>query len=414
MMGSKPPTFVTWTCIIFLFVQIFNVTKAETILIKERFSDVTMVVGEEEQVFVDVNRQIIKSITSNGANETLNLYVDITLDAPETVEVISLYQPIRLALGSSFPIWMRAKTVGVVSMKVNVYSKDPTIIVRTSNGEQLHYTLFVGRFQGVQYLTSLLGWIYVLFWNLSFYPQVIHNFRRHSVLGMHFDYLAFNMVGHTCYMVYNVGLYSVTSVKEEYQRRHPFGANPIAINDIFFPVHAVILCLIAIVQCFCYERGTQKISTTCRILVGCFLLLILDRLYLAIFGTVSWLDWLYFLSMVKIGITLLKYIPQAHFNYQRQSTRGWTIGTVLLDLLGGTFSLAQMFINAWNHDDWTSLYGNIAKLGLGGFSIFFDMIFVIQHFLLYRNNNRAEIMVKYEEEECSLLEQISSEESTIQ
>ena len=130
MMGSKPPTFVAWTCIIILFVQIFNVTKAETILIAERFSDVTMVVGEEVQVFVDVNRQIVKSISSNGANETLNLYVDITLDAPEVMEVISLSQPIRLALGSSFPIWMRAKTVGVVSMKVHVYSKDPTIILR--------------------------------------------------------------------------------------------------------------------------------------------------------------------------------------------------------------------------------------------------------------------------------------------
>ena len=78
---------------------------------------------------------------------------------------------------------------------------------------------------------------------------------------MHFDYLAFNMVGHTCYMVYNVGLYSVTSVKEEYQRRHPFGANPIAINDIFFPVHAVILCLIAIVQCFCYEVNFHFLYT---------------------------------------------------------------------------------------------------------------------------------------------------------
>ena len=130
MMGSRPPTFVAWTCIIILFVQIFNVTKAETILIAERFSDVTMVVGEEVQVFVDVNRQIVKSISSNGANETLNLYVDITLDAPEVMEVISLSQPIRLALGSSFPIWMRAKTVGVVSMKVHVYSKDPTIILR--------------------------------------------------------------------------------------------------------------------------------------------------------------------------------------------------------------------------------------------------------------------------------------------
>ena len=130
MMGSRPPTFVAWTCIIILFVQIFNVTKAETILIAERFSDVTMVVGEEVQVFVDVNRQIVKSISSNGANETLNLYVDITLDAPEVMEVIRLSQPIRLALGSSFPIWMRAKTVGVVSMKVHVYSKDPTIILR--------------------------------------------------------------------------------------------------------------------------------------------------------------------------------------------------------------------------------------------------------------------------------------------
>ena len=130
MMGSKPLTFITWTYIIILFVQIFNFTKAETILITERFSDVSMVVGEEEQVFVDVNRQIIKSLTRHGANETLNLYVDITLDAPEIVEVISLSQPIRLALGSSFPIWMRAKNVGVVSMKVHVYSKDPTIIVR--------------------------------------------------------------------------------------------------------------------------------------------------------------------------------------------------------------------------------------------------------------------------------------------
>ena len=130
MMGSRPPTFVAWTCIIILFVQIFNVTKAETILIAERFSDVTMVVGEEVQVFVDVNRQIVKSISINGANETLNLYVDITLDAPEVMEVIRLSQPIRLALGSSFPIWMRAKTVGVVSMKVHVYSKDSTIILR--------------------------------------------------------------------------------------------------------------------------------------------------------------------------------------------------------------------------------------------------------------------------------------------
>ena len=70
---------------------------------------------------------------------------------------------------------------------------------------------------------------------------------------MHFDYLAFNVIGRTCYMIYNVGLYSVRSIKEEYLKCHPSGTNPIAINDIVFPVHGVILCLIAIIQCFCYE-----------------------------------------------------------------------------------------------------------------------------------------------------------------
>ena len=62
---------------------------------------------------------------------------------------------------------------------------------------------------------------------------------------------------------------------------------------------------------------------------------------------------------------MLKYIPQAHFNYQRQSTRGWTIGTVLLDLLGGTFSLAQMFINAWNHGIFLLISYNLSYYAYG-------------------------------------------------
>ena len=98
-----------------------------------------------------------------------------------------------------------------------------------------------------------------------------------------------------------------------------------------------------------FQRGGQCVSITCRSFLGCFLLLISDRLYLAMFGTVTWLDWLYFLSMVKISITLLKYMPQAYFNYQRQSTQGWTIGTVLFDFFGGAFSLVQMLVNAWDH-----------------------------------------------------------------
>ena len=35
-------------------------------------------------------------------------------------------------------------------------------------------------------------------------------------------------------------------------------------------------------------------------------------------------------------------------------------------------------------DDWSTLSGNVAKLGLGLFSVLFDVIFSIQHFILYR------------------------------
>ena len=36
-------------------------------------------------------------------------------------------------------------------------------------------------------------------------------------------------------------------------------------------------------------------------------------------------------------------------NYRRKSTEGWSIGNVLLDFTGGSFSLLQMFLISYNH-----------------------------------------------------------------
>ena len=95
------------------------------------------------------------------------------------------------------------------------------------------------------------------------------------------------------------------------------------------------------------------------------MLVITDRIYFAAMATISWLDLIYFLSSIKLLITLLKYVPQAYWNFKRKSTFGWSIGVSLFDLVGGLFSLVQMVILAWDHDDWASLYGNVAKLCLG-------------------------------------------------
>ena len=75
----------------------------------------------------------------------------------------------------------------------------------------------------------------------------------YSVIGLHFDYLAFNTIGHTCYMLYNVGLFAIPAVVNEFERRHPLSITPVEINDLFFPIHGVILCLVGIGQCCFYE-----------------------------------------------------------------------------------------------------------------------------------------------------------------
>jgi cystinosin len=72
-------------------------------------------------------------------------------------------------------------------------------------------------------------------------------------------------------------------------------------------------------------------------------------------------------------------------NYQRQSTDGWSIGQILLDFSGGVLSLVQLLIDASFQPNWSGVVGNPVKLGLGNISIFFDIIFITQHYVLYRH-----------------------------
>jgi len=38
----------------------------------------------------------------------------------------------------------------------------------------------------------------------------------------------------------------------------------------------------------------------------------------------------------------------------------------------------------WAADDWSEVFTNFTKFGLGAFSIVFDVVFVLQHYYLYR------------------------------
>lgn len=146
-------------------------------------------------------------------------------------------------------------------------------------------------------------------------------------------------------------------------------------NDIFFSLHAVFATIITVAQCFVYEVivfpieeakidlsdyilskqlslpqvGTQRVSTTARIIHGIFGSFVLITAILAIIHTIVWLDFLYYCSYVKLAITLIKYVPQAYYNYKRKSTVGWSIGNIFLDFTGGILSMLQMILNAYNY-----------------------------------------------------------------
>lgn len=256
----------------------------------------------------------------------------------------------------------------------------------------------------IERLSTIIGWVYFAAWSISFYPQVWLNFGRKSVVGMSLDFQVLNMVGFLCYAIYNSALYWNPTVRQEYALEHGGAMPAVHANDVFFAIHAAALTAVTLFQCFIHDRGGQVPSRLSLIAAGT--VVVAATAYgtvVAIVGEcvsgdcdqkwwwkyLSLLSWLYFLSFVKLGISLVKYIPQVVLNYKRKSTIGWNIWNVLLDFEGGTLSLAQLLMDSGVTKDWSPVTGNPVKFGLGFTSMFFDVIFMTQHYVLYRQPKDA-------------------------
>jgi cystinosin len=59
---------------------------------------------------------------------------------------------------------------------------------------------------------------------------------------------------------------------------------------------------------------------------------------------------------------------------------------MLLDFAGGITSLAQLIIDSSLQNNWSGITGNPMKFGLGNITLFFDLIFFYQHFVIYRDS----------------------------
>lgn len=85
----------------------------------------------------------------------------------------------------------------------------------------------------------------------------------------------------------------------------------------------------------------------------------------------------------KLVVSFVKYSPAVYWNYKRKSTKGWSIFNILLDLVGASFSIASGSLSVSNGL-------NITKMALALLTIFYDLIFVFQHYVLYRKPRKKD------------------------
>lgn len=74
------------------------------------------------------------------------------------------------------------------------------------------------------------------------------------------------------------------------------------------------------------------------------------------------------------------------------------MGQILLDFSGSVLSLLQITIDSSLEGDWSGITGNPVKFILGNVGIVFNIIFIVQHYILYRHAKEAEIEDGAEEE----------------
>lgn len=173
------------------------------------------------------------------------------------------------------------------------------------------------------------------------------NYQRKSTIGLSSDMILYDCIGYIALSIYSVGMYADPYIRSEYRDTHGDNNPSVAVNDVFFATHGILLTIVPLLQMAYYDGAKQTPTRLCMynlsmiiFVVAAYLIVVLTRLVDSEIFTFYY--WVYSLAFVKLGVTILKYIPQIYLNFVRQSTEGWNITQILLDLLGGLLSALQL------------------------------------------------------------------------
>ena len=98
--------------------------------------------------------------------------------------------------------------------------------------------------------------------------------------------------------------------------------NILLTNSCLIYINMIILTFL-IFECvlFIFQRGNQKVSLLSKILLSGTWLFAAVALVVTICHKITWLTYLYYFSYIKIGVTLIKYIPQVNTEYEKDLSK---------------------------------------------------------------------------------------------
>ncbi|CDF40090.1 unnamed protein product [Chondrus crispus] len=238
-------------------------------------------------------------------------------------------------------------------------------------------------------LQSAFGWIYFFAWSATFWPQVLLILRRRTTAGLSTDFVTINIVGFISYAIFTFSSYAVPAVSSSYVAATGYPPQ-VELADVLFAAHGAVMCSVLVAQLFLFPpRIAPRRYVAASALVAQALVLL--GLALALRGRLDWYRYLSGAGAVKVVASLVKHFPQVWLNRERGSTVGWSFTMVLLDVVGGSFSVAQQAVKAVRMGSWAPFTANLAKTFLAAESLVFDFWFILQHTVFYADHTDIDL-----------------------
>lgn len=143
------------------------------------------------------------------------------------------------------------------------------------------------------------------------------------MVGLSLDFQLLNMVGFAAYAIYNAALYWNPTLRAQYALQHGGSYPAIHSNDVFFALHASAATLVTLFQCFTHDRGDQRLSrySIAFVVVAVGIAVAFAGVLLHVpqssciencdpNSLLSWMGLLYYLSYIKLVVSIIKYMPQ--------------------------------------------------------------------------------------------------------